>query len=225
LLSGNQKHPPPCGGKTVDGGSEKALFAITRIWSVAHEFVTSGRSLGSGVVSLGPSAWGCSSAWRSNAAGSTDSQTPSERSSLMAIPGAPSVRRDRTAAAVRSEAWNEAVGASDAAARVLARVRGPSTGVVRFPRATGSSRGSRIDDRQSRRHCCVEEGILAIPSRTGATSAMQGKRRRCARASHVCWRPTACSRQDRARAQLEKAAMGTLRSVGPACVFAPPIIA
>jgi len=55
---------------------------------------------------------------------------------------------------------------------------------------------------------------LAFPPRAVASSAMRGKRRRRARASHVCLRSTAYSRQVRARAQQEEAAIGTLRSVG-----------
>jgi len=55
---------------------------------------------------------------------------------------------------------------------------------------------------------------VAFPPRAAAASASRGKRRRRARASHVCSRSTACSRQVRARAQLEEAAMSTLRSVG-----------
>jgi len=74
--------------------------------------------------------------------------------------------------------------------------------------------GSRTDDRQLRRHCCVEEDRVAFPPRAGAASATRGKRRRRARASHVCSRSTACSRQVRARAKLEEAAMGTLCCLG-----------
>jgi len=54
---------------------------------------------------------------------------------------------------------------------------------------------------------------VAFPPRAGTASAMRGKRRRRARVSRVCSRSTACSRQVRARAQLEEAVMGTVRSV------------
>jgi len=54
------------------------------------------------------------------------------------------------------KAWDETSGASDAAGRVLARLRGPSAAGARFTRATSSSGGSKTDDRQLRRHCCVE---------------------------------------------------------------------
>jgi len=93
-------------------------------------------------------------------------------------------------------------------------VRGPTAGAARLTRETRSSRGSRTDDRQLRRHCCGEEDRVAFPPRAGATSAMRGKRRSRARASHVCSSSIACSRHVRARAQLEEAAMGTQRNVG-----------
>jgi len=160
------------------------------------------------------SGWGCSSRRRASNAGSAESQTPSEVSSWRALPVAPSFRRTRTAAAVRSEAGDVASGASAAEARVLARVRVPSAAVAGVTWETSSSRGSRTYDRQLRRHCCVEEDRVSFPLRAVAASAMRGKRRSRARASHVCSRSTACSRHVRARAQLEEAAMGTRRSVG-----------
>jgi len=136
----------------------------------------------------------------------------------MALPGTPPARRAQTAIAVRSEDWDDDESVdSDAAALVFFRVRGLSAGVARFTRATNSSRGSRTDDRQVRRHCCVEEARVAIQPRAGAASAIRGKRRRRARASHVCSGSAVCSRQVRARAQVEEAAMVTLRSLG-SCV-------
>jgi len=164
---------------------------------------------------LGPPAGGCSSRRRANTAGSAESQTPSEVSSCRALPGAPSARRARTAAAVGSEAWGEvSVPSGAAAALVLARVRGPSAVASRLMWVTSSSRGSRTDDRQWSRHCWVAEDRVAFPPRAGVASAMRGKIRRLARASHVCSRPKACRRQVRAWAQLEEAAMGTRSAWG-----------
>jgi len=55
---------------------------------------------------------------------------------------------------------------------------------------------------------------VACPPGAGAASAMRGKIRRRARASHVCTRSMACTRKFRARPQLHEATMGTQRCVG-----------
>jgi len=149
-----------------------------------------------------PSALWCSSPRRASTAGSVESQTPSEVSSWRALPGAPSARRARTAAAVRYEAWGEAPAASGADAPVVARVRGPSASAARFTRATRSSKGSRTEDRKLMRHCCVGEDRVTFPPRAGAPratreKAVQGLPRLLA--FHCMLQP------GRARAQLEEA--------------------
>jgi len=109
-LSAEFRQSSRCWGRSPEGpaalprGNEPTRASIARRWSVAHEGVTSGRSSGSGAASPDPAAWGCSSLRRASTAGSAESQTPSEVSSWRALPGAPSARRARTAAAVRSEA-------------------------------------------------------------------------------------------------------------------------
>jgi len=175
---------------------------MARSWSVAHEGVRSGRSSGNGAASPYPSAWGCSSI-----------KTPSEVSSWTALPGDPSVRRARTAVAVRSDNLDDTSVASDVAAPSWPVYRGHSAGAARFTRATSSSKWSRTDDRQLRRHFCVGEARVVFPPRTGAASAIRGKSQRRARATHVFSGSVACSRQVRARAPLEEAAMCSMRSV------------
>jgi len=162
---------------------------------------------------LGPSACGCNSRRRVSTAGSAASQTPSDVRIWRARPGAPSARRARTAAAVRSEAGGEAAAVSGAAVLLSARVRGPSVTACSCMRAISSPNGSTTCARQLSRHCWVDVDLVALPARARAARAMRGNMRRRARVSHVCSRSRACSRQVSARAHVEEAAMGTLRSV------------
>jgi len=53
-----------------------------------------------------------------------------------------------------------------------------------------------------------------LAPRAGAARAIRGNRSGRARVSHVCSLSTACNRQVSARAHVDEAAMGTLRSVG-----------
>jgi len=85
-------------------GLDWTTASIARSWSGAHDGATSGRSSGKGGSRFGPSAWGCNFLGRVSTAGSDASQSPSDVRSWRARPGAPSARRARTAAAVRSEA-------------------------------------------------------------------------------------------------------------------------
>jgi len=182
-------------------GNERTTASRASSLSVAPEGVRSGWS------------WRIWAARRANTARSAESHKTAEVSSWRALPGAPSARRARTAAAVLSDACDKTSLALYAAAPVLARVRGPSAGAARFTRATNSSWGSRTENRQLWQHCCVDETRVAFPPRVGAADAMSVKLRRRALASYVCSRSAVCSRLVRARAQLKQVAKGTLRSV------------
>jgi len=157
---------------------------------------------------------GLNSRRRVSTGGSAASQTPSDVMRWRARPGAPSARRARMAAAVRSEAWGDTAAVSGAAALLWARVQGPSAAACRFMRVTCSPNGSMTAARQLSRHCWVDEDVVNLPARAGAARAILGKRRRRNRIFHVCSRSRACSRQVSARAHVEETAMGTLRSVG-----------
>jgi len=93
------------------------------------------------------------------------------------------------------------------------RVRGPSVASCRCMRVISSPNGSIIAARQLRRHCWVEEDLVALPTHAGAERVMRGERRRRARGFHVCSRSRPCSRQENARVHVEEAAMGTLCTV------------
>jgi len=133
------------------------------------------------------------------------SQTPSDVRRWRARPGAPSARRARTAAAVRSESGGEAAAASVSAYLLWARVRGPSVAPCRCMRAISAPNGSITAARQLSRHCWVHVDLVALPIPAGAARVMRGNRRRRARVSHVCSRSRAYSRQVSARAHVEEA--------------------
>jgi len=125
-----------------------------------------------------------------------------------------SARRARTALTVRSEAWGEAAADSGAAALLWPRVRGPSVSTCWSMRLIRSPNGSITAARQLSRPCWVDGDLVALPPGAGEASAIRGNKRSRVMVSHVCSRSRACSRQVSARAHVDEAAMGTLRSVG-----------
>jgi len=84
----------------------------------------------------------------------------------------------------------------------------------RSMRLIRSPNGSMTAARQLRRHCSVDEDLVDLPPRARAARAMRGNKRSRARVAHVCSCSRACSRQVSARAHVDEAAMGILRSVG-----------
>jgi len=78
-----------------------------------------------------------------------------------------------------------------------------------------------VEDRRQAVEAAVLRGggscgpsIPSLPSGGRVDQCDTGEEEKAAQGPHVCSRSTACSRQVRARLQLEEAAMGTLRSVG-----------